>query len=108
MAITKRAEQERAARELRAAKREGGQKRWADEKPADALAVRRKAAAAVNGPVGLARRLAKAWPDASDDERREVVAVLAGAHVAEWVEAGADVQLTPWQREVIRLMLERR
>jgi len=48
---------------------------------AEALATRRAAAAAVNGPAGLARRLAKRWPDADEAERAEVRAELAEAGV---------------------------
>lgn len=79
MATTRRAQQlqeTRAAVASRhAAMAEGGRDRWTVD-PAEALATRQRAAAAVNGPVGLARRLAKQWPDLGEDERAEVRAVL--------------------------------
>jgi len=77
MAITKRATAQRAARAAAieaAAKRaerdhKGGVGRWEGADPDEALATRRRAAAEVNGPVGLARRLAKAWPNTPEHLR---------------------------------------
>jgi len=85
MAITKAAQRRIEAREAalarRAAQSEGGQTSWANREPDDALAARRKAAAAVNGPAGLARRIAKPWPDLGEAEQAEVRAILAGAGI---------------------------
>ena len=90
MAITKRAQARREQREAAiAAQRamaDGGRNRWAAVDESAALAARRKAAAAVNGPAGLARRLAKRWLTASEEERREVLTTF--------VEAGIT---PPWQ-----------
>jgi hypothetical protein len=40
-------------------------------------AISRAGAAAVNSPAGLARRIVKAWPGLSEQERAEVRGILA-------------------------------
>lgn len=84
MAITKAAAARRAEREAtiarHQAKSEGARNRWEGDQ-AEALSTRQRAAAAVNGPAGLARRLAKQWPDLDDGQRPEVRAILAEAGV---------------------------
>lgn len=60
-----------------AAARAGGLARIAKGDPAELLATRRAAAAAINHPAALARRIVKAWPTLSRAERAEVRAILA-------------------------------
>lgn len=57
----------------------GGTARQANGDPAELLAARRAAAAAVNSPAALARRIVKAWKSGkmTDDERAEVREILA-------------------------------
>lgn len=57
--------------------RAGGLARMAKGDPAELLATRRAAAAAINNPAALARRIVKAWPGLSRTERAEVRAILA-------------------------------
>lgn len=96
MAITKAAlarQQEReAAVARREAQSEGARNRWSETDPAEALAARQRAAAAVNSPAGLARRIAKRWPDLDNDERAEVRAILAEAGVT------GPAAGPPWQQ----------
>ena len=81
MAITRAAQARREKRDAAIAAQQrmvdGGRRRWAIDDPEAALVARRKAAAAVNSPAALARRLAKRWPEMSDDERTEVRLILA-------------------------------
>lgn len=55
----------------------GGRARQANGDPAELLATRRAAAAAVNSPAALARRLVRAWAAGlEEEERAEVLGIL--------------------------------
>ena len=85
MAITRAALARKAQRDAAIAAQQrmvdGGRRRWADDDPDAAKAVRQKAAAAVNSPAGLARRLAKRWPEMGGAERDEVRGILAAVGI---------------------------
>lgn len=55
----------------------GGRGRAAALSPDERAAIAAAGARAVNSPAGLARRIVKAWPGLSADERAEVRAILA-------------------------------
>jgi hypothetical protein len=48
----------------------------AEADPVELLATRRAAAAAVNSPAALARRLVKAWPGLSNETQAEEVLTI--------------------------------
>jgi hypothetical protein len=60
-----------------AAARIGGLARVAKADPDEMRRTRQAAAAAVNSPTALARRIVKAWPGLSRKERTEVREILA-------------------------------
>lgn len=69
---------ERMSPETRKAVTSAGGRRRAEALSASQRAtIAAQGARAVNSPAGLARRIVKAWPVLSEDERAEVRAILA-------------------------------
>lgn len=68
----------RLAEDMRRLAPAGGRARAAAMSAEERAKMTRAGAAAINSPAGLARRIIKAWPSLSDEQRAEVDEILAG------------------------------